>query len=306
MDNREELEQIKQELTSTKSELSNALNSLRELQQSVDQFKQEYHTHQHDDADGTVRLNTTAQKIANVGELVAYGNGGVVQLDVPDRVTGKDQQNMIMIAGKDLSVEAVDSTAGKGLESAVLAFANIPRPTGGEQGESLLAGYAKPQYVNFGKSVTSGGSTLVDDYFEWKTNELAGALINIYDEDANHIVTRQIASNTDDTITIDGTFPSSVSNCQYETFVPSVLGAPNIRWKQLFLSGTEVATYAQRLAIGMGFAGGGAIGIYFGTGSPESVVAANPGSIFLRTDGSTTTTLYVKTSGTENTGWTAK
>ena len=43
-----------------------------------------------------------------------------------------------------------------------------------------------------------------------------------------------------------------------------------------------------------------------GSGSPEGVVTANVGSLFLRTDGSTSTTLYVKTSGTGNTGWTAK
>lgn len=43
-----------------------------------------------------------------------------------------------------------------------------------------------------------------------------------------------------------------------------------------------------------------------GAGDPEGVVTANVGSVWLRTDGSTSTTLYVKTSGTGNTGWTAK
>lgn len=46
--------------------------------------------------------------------------------------------------------------------------------------------------------------------------------------------------------------------------------------------------------------------IWTGSGSPESVVTAPVGSIWLRTDGSTSTTLYVKTSGSSNTGWTAK
>jgi hypothetical protein len=48
------------------------------------------------------------------------------------------------------------------------------------------------------------------------------------------------------------------------------------------------------------------LGIFTGAGTPESVVAAPVGSLYLRTDGSTSTTLYVKTSGTGNTGWTAK
>ncbi len=50
----------------------------------------------------------------------------------------------------------------------------------------------------------------------------------------------------------------------------------------------------------------GAAQVLSGTGSPNSVVAAPQGSIFLRTDGGIGTTLYVKETGSGNTGWTAK
>lgn len=43
-----------------------------------------------------------------------------------------------------------------------------------------------------------------------------------------------------------------------------------------------------------------------GTGSPEGVVTAKVGSLWTRTDGGAGTTLYVKESGTGNTGWVAK
>jgi len=43
-----------------------------------------------------------------------------------------------------------------------------------------------------------------------------------------------------------------------------------------------------------------------GSGSPESVVTAPVGSLYTRTDGGASTTLYVKESGTGNTGWIAK
>lgn len=43
-----------------------------------------------------------------------------------------------------------------------------------------------------------------------------------------------------------------------------------------------------------------------GAGSPEGVYNANVGSLFLRTNGGANTTLYVKESGTGNTGWVAK
>lgn len=46
--------------------------------------------------------------------------------------------------------------------------------------------------------------------------------------------------------------------------------------------------------------------IRFGGGSPEGSVAASVGSMYLRTDGGASTTLYVKQSGTGNTGWVGK
>lgn len=45
---------------------------------------------------------------------------------------------------------------------------------------------------------------------------------------------------------------------------------------------------------------------FSGYGSPESVISAGVGSTYRRLDGGATTTLYVKTSGTGSTGWTAK
>lgn len=44
----------------------------------------------------------------------------------------------------------------------------------------------------------------------------------------------------------------------------------------------------------------------YGTGSPEGAVTASVGSMYSRTDGGAGTTLYVKESGTGNTGWVAK
>lgn len=43
-----------------------------------------------------------------------------------------------------------------------------------------------------------------------------------------------------------------------------------------------------------------------GSGSPEGVLSASVGSLYTRSDGGAGTTLYVKESGTGNTGWVAK
>lgn len=46
--------------------------------------------------------------------------------------------------------------------------------------------------------------------------------------------------------------------------------------------------------------------IHTGSGTPESAITAPVGHIYLRDDGGASTTLYVKESGTGNTGWVAK
>lgn len=48
------------------------------------------------------------------------------------------------------------------------------------------------------------------------------------------------------------------------------------------------------------------VAIISGLGSPEGFITANKGSLYLRADGGTNTTLYVKESGTGSNGWAAK
>lgn len=46
--------------------------------------------------------------------------------------------------------------------------------------------------------------------------------------------------------------------------------------------------------------------VHYGVGSPEGVITAGIGSVYYRTNGGAATTLYIKESGTGNTGWVAK
>ena len=70
------------------------------------------------------------------------------------------------------------------------------------------------------------------------------------------------------------------------------LGATTRRWAKL---------YSTELHIG-----GGEPIITSGVGTPEGQITAPVGSMFTRTDGGAGTTLYIKESGTGNTGWVAK
>lgn len=83
----------------------------------------------------------------------------------------------------------------------------------------------------------------------------------------------------------DGTLHPSTDNTQ-------PLGRSTERWQHVygtnFRPGAGTATWTS------------------GTGTPEGAVTATVGSMFTRTDGGAGTTLYIKESGSGNTGWAAK
>jgi hypothetical protein len=72
------------------------------------------------------------------------------------------------------------------------------------------------------------------------------------------------------------------------------------------LAHTNEVSAGQYIASGTGLPVSGGATERSGLGTPEGVVSAYPGSRFYRTDGGAGTTLYVKESGTGNTGWVAK
>ena len=83
----------------------------------------------------------------------------------------------------------------------------------------------------------------------------------------------------------------------------SLDGAIGGYWQQVlgFDRSNAAATFAGAVSVS-----GTAATWTSGTGSPESVKTAPVGSLYTRTDGGASTTLYVKESGASNTGWIAK
>jgi hypothetical protein len=86
-------------------------------------------------------------------------------------------------------------------------------------------------------------------------------------------------------ITLNGIFYPAVTSTYS-------LGTSSFRWSESYVNTMFIGTGTTRITSG--------------TGSPEGVLTASIGSWYTRTDGGANTTLYVKESGTGNTGWVAK
>lgn len=246
------------------------------------------------------------------GKPVFIGNGGIIEV-TKNIDTASEVNSIALTAGRDRGSPAGGAKENSNNSQIFLQHQN---GTYGDTNQTFLFGFRPPLFTNFtdtsGITATSGASTLTDSTQNWTTNELAGAQLLVYSSAGAFQYSRQIASNTATVITIDGTFPATVSNAKYTVLMPVYLGAADYPWRQGYFGGQDVSsggTGAQRRVLRFGYgtsSGADVIGLFFGTGDPENVVTANVGSLFLRSDGGATTTLYVKESGTSNTGWIAK
>jgi hypothetical protein len=117
------------------------------------------------------------------------------------------------------------------------------------------------------------------------------------------------AANNADVVALFSTNADSVrlgpstSNCfRVEADFASVISGGSTSMQ--FSSSNATARTPLRLAVSANNAGDPTIQDC--TGTPEGQITAPVGSLALRRDGGASTTLYVKTSGSGNTGWTAK
>jgi hypothetical protein len=131
--------------------------------------------------------------------------------------------------------------------------------------------------------------------------------------DANAIfrVTASASTTTISTVLVNNLYSiASGSTVAYVGYTPYQLDAVYFIGQPQFRTATGWKAVANSNGTAWGSYGSVNFGndVYWtsGAGSPETVVAAGIGSLYTRTDGGASTTLYVKESGTGATGWVAK
>jgi hypothetical protein len=120
-----------------------------------------------------------------------------------------------------------------------------------------------------------------------------------------------VTNNTENTITLNSNWTYPSGTYEYIVFAPVFLGSADMPFRRLYVAddSNDVVSGGRSKDIRLGIGpsnGSGVIWICHGSGSPEGVVTANVGSIYLRTDSGSFPKLYVKESGTGNTGWVGK
>jgi hypothetical protein len=152
--------------------------------------------------------------------------------------------------------------------------------------------------LNSTGTITEGGNTLVDSAANFKPSSLKGGVLTISNFSGVVLDVVEIEDNTRNVITIKGTWNIPSGSYAYRVAIPIFLGSGDIPFSRLYVG--------KDIRLGYGLSSKTQY-IIWGKGSPEGVVKAAVGSLYLRSDGGSGSTLYIKESGgnTAN-GWVAK
>lgn len=274
------------------------------LQRELVDLKALLGTHRHNGRDGSIQINGEIR----LDPMTLLKHGKVNHLDVTTNPgTAQEQVAYLLTVGNDVGENLGDTT-----NNAQVNLVHQPA-TDGSTNQSFLYAFRPPLWQGSGIVIASGTAVFTDAKRNWEIDSLAGAHVNVYKADNSTFETHLILSNTANSITVDSNFAFSDNAGVYVVFMPVYHGSADFPWRQGYYMGQDVSaglTGAQRRVLRFGFgptAGAGVVGIYIGTGSPETVVSAYPGSVYLRTNGGASTTFYIKESGAgTNTGWIAK
>ena len=201
------------------------VNKINQLENELKQFKYDYSKHQHSNVDGT---NLLRKNISLDGDQsLNVGLQQMVQVPTTDVGTSREAIGFATSLSKNDNKGFTNKYDG-------LQVNYTHKPNGTESLITALRGPAVSPLEGTSISVTSGGSTVTIDGFNFTTNELAGCLINIINSSGTITDCKTISSNTSNVITISGTWSSSVSGAVFIIYRPVYLGSKQFIWQRFY------------------------------------------------------------------------
>ena len=236
---------------------------------------------------------------------------------IGEKDTPSEQDNMVLQVGK--GEVRKESSRVDWEENNFSQLILTHRPGGSPSyvsflGKNMPAGTfftARRTPIVFGTGVISG-NTLTDvnaNFKPGKSPSLGGTgiqgntavhrICNAKNENLNIVESNQIMEVTKTQLICENDWTTQ-GKVNYEIHTPVIFGSANAPY--------SVGYFGAGLVFGYGVRANNNISsLTFGEGTPEGKILANVGSIYLRQDGGTGTTFYVKETGKNTTsGWVAK
>jgi hypothetical protein len=222
-----------------------------DLESKLKTLETNYAKHQHDGIDGTNQLRKSIK--LDQDQYLQVGLGSQATGPISGLGSASEQLQYAISLGKD------DGRTGFVNKADILQMDFLHQPN---TATSFISSRRTPVVTALeGTSIstTSGGSTTTIAGFNFETNELAGALINIYNSSGTFVESRVIASNTATVITITGTWSASTSSATFDIYLPVYLGTAEFIWQRFY---TQEGT-AGGIRFGVGPTAGGQNGLLY-------------------------------------------
>ena len=218
---------LQEQINELKNKLSEKDNLLNELKKDFEVFKQNFEAHKHTNNDGTKKVTNGIDTIP--GEVVSFGIGSAVSMTA-NPSSSTEENRLYLSVGSDAN--SIQLQQSKSLQINML---HQPNNT---SNQSFITAFRPPLYVPVNGttiSVTAGGSTVTINGYNFTTNALTNAVINIYSSSGSLVESRIIASNTSDVITINGTWGATTSGGSFLILQPVFLGSADQIWQRFYV-----------------------------------------------------------------------
>ncbi len=201
-------------------------NKIIQLENRLKTLEQKYAIHQHTLSDGTSYLRKSIT--LDVDQAYTIGQAQWQNFQLPNSIDGTNFIS-IMTVGENI-------VRGLGVKSPnmQLLMTHIPNQA---SHFSFLTAECPPLFVSYQNtsiSTTLGGNTVTIAGYNFATNELAGAYINIYNSSLVLVETQLIASNTATVVTISGTWLNSTTGT-FKIYNPVFLGRTENIFHRLYV-----------------------------------------------------------------------
>jgi len=208
----------------------NLENRIAQLEQKLKTLEAKYAVHQHSNTDGTNYLRKGF--VLDADQAGVIGDSQYQTFRVYNPI---DKWNFVngIVVGPNV-------VAGLSVKSPNMQMVMNHIPDSASKFSFLTAECAPlvVSYQNTSVSTTAGGSTVTISGYNFTSNELAGAYINIYNSSLNLVETQVIASNTATVITISGTWLASTTGT-FKIYNPVFLGRTETVFHRLYVEEGE-------------------------------------------------------------------
>ncbi len=205
------------------------IKKINTLEQELNLIKTKLANHQHDQHDGTSPLRKSITLDQDQYLTVGLGGLGTAPINQSTLGTASEQIQYSFSVGKD------DGRSGFVNKADILQLNLLHQPNNAAN-QSFINAFTYPLITPSEDtiSVTSGGNTVTIAGYNFTTNELAGALIDIVNSSGALVETQTIASNTATVITISATWLASTSGGSFLIYQPVFLGSADIIWQRFY------------------------------------------------------------------------